>query len=299
MSQQPTRTIKIKSSKLYELRMKFERAAVTDFKGVSDSIEQSIEEQYTKTGAFPPAEQLDMLAGILDYVAENIEREALEKEIENRSAAEWRRLEYEHVTKADFTEPDLDDMLLTAVEQGKLTQEQAQEMRSKYKPCAHRFCLNVFMPARKDQTYCCPECRKAESNAVKEYRRTSQLYANGTYLPVYAYKDVRGRQAKQNYETHERLFAPDVLELVGAQKELKKYESSGKRNRKDEERKLKDYRLQKEVKRAESTEPSEVHVTKMTPEEIKKYFANKYTEDHLKRERQRAINAAKAPIKPR
>ncbi|ALC81550.1 hypothetical protein [Bacillus gobiensis] len=293
MSQQTARTMKMKSSELYALRMEFERAAVTDFKGVADSIDRSIDEQFEETGKVPPADQLDMLAGILDYVAENIERVAQEREIINRTAEEWRKLEHEYVVRADFTLPDLIDMLLTEREAGRITREELQATRRKYRPCEHRFCLNYFVPNRKDQKYCDHKCRKAESNAVAEFKRTSKIYANGTYLPVFAYKDIRDKQEKENYEKHERLFEPATLELIGANKELEKYEEDGRRDRTNEERSLKSHRIDAAVKAAEERKPGAVQVKKMMAEEMDQYFREKYSERHLQLERKRAIKFEK------
>src|SRR5699024_7423814 len=90
---------------------------------------------------------------------------------------DWAQLENEYVRYADYTEPDLFDDILTEYEAGKITADEAQAKAKQYRRCKYRFCENVYEPKRKDQSYCSPNCRKREANALQRFKQT------GTYLP--------------------------------------------------------------------------------------------------------------------
>ncbi|UOQ86205.1 hypothetical protein [Gracilibacillus salinarum] len=201
------------------LKKQFQRANVTDFELVSDSIGRALEE----ADHHPKPEVLSDLGDILDYVAENLERQAQQREIETRTSADWRALEYQYVTKSTYTEPDLRDDLLLEVSTGTVTEAEAQATYDNYTDCKHRFCLNVFEPKHKSQSYCSPECRESEKYAIREFERTSNLYDNGTYLPVSAYKDIRLSQSEHEYRKHVRLFEADSLQLIADEATSKAY----------------------------------------------------------------------------
>lgn len=239
------------------LKQRFQRANVTDYQAVSNAIGQALYELEYR----PDAIVLESLGDILDYVGENIEREALEKEIASRTVEEWRKLEYEYVNRADYTEPDLRDDVLTKLESGKITEEEAQAIYDKYRPCKHRFCLNFFEPKHGRQVYCDDTCKENEKYALREFARTSKLYTNGTYLPVFAYKNIRSKQAQENFEKSERLFEGETLQLIADEKELKFYEvnqpttTTSKQNK---FRREKQWLIDKEIERAENEGPAEV-----------------------------------------
>lgn len=252
---------------LYDLRMKFERAAVTQFDAAAESMEYEIERQYAKTGQTPKRKELSIMGATLEFIAENIEREAEEREIMNRSASEWRQLEYEHVTRSEYSEMDMRD-------------EVPPEKWAEYHECEHRFCINVWKPRRKDQRYCDSKCRRAEHYARAEFERTSKLYANGTYLPEYAYKTIRDAQERINYKKRERLFESETLTDIAHKEVSRRY--GGKRDRVTEGQRNRSYEVDKDVKRAEATKPSEVITVKRTAEEIDAYLKAKYPRKKLK-----------------
>jgi len=233
------------NSKLYDIRMKYQRAGVIDV----DKLNQEVTSYLEQTPALSPKSK-NILAEIYDYVGENIERE----QYKHFTREQWRKLEQEYVYCAEFTLMDLYDMLMRGLERGKITREQYREQRRKYRPCKYRFCLNYFIPSRKDQVFCCSDCQKRENNAIAEYKRTSKIYAAGTYLPPSAYKDNRQSENENNYRKHERIFEPNTVELISdykQYKELERKDGNGKRNPKDEERRLRQWRIDKEVEKYE------------------------------------------------
>jgi len=277
---------KLNSSLLYDLRMKYERATVTDFDGVASSMERTIDDHVAETGNIPPDRQLLLMGDVLDYVAENIEREALEREINSRTAEEWRKLEWEHVVRSEFSVMDMYDVV-------------PESDWSQYRECKHRFCINVWKPRRKNQQYCDDRCRKSEEYSLKEYDRTSKMYANGTYLPVFAYKEVREKQEVLDYQKHERLFDPHILVRIQKKIELAPHEGAQPRDRDAEERKNRAHAIERDTKRAESVKSSAVVVTKVSPD----YLTEKYGDYKLENERKRAeifgIGRLNPPTKPR
>lgn len=229
------------NSQLYTIRMKYERAGVTDIDELNCEVER-----YLSTTSNPSKKSLDIIAGIYDFVAENIERE----KYKHYSRDQWAELERQYVHRADYTLPDLVDDLLTLLEQGKITREQYREVRRSYKPCKHRFCLNYYEQRRKDHAFCCEDCRKREHDAINEYERTSKIYTAGTYLPPTAYKDTRQGEKEHAYRKHVRIFEPDIAVIIGDREQnnaLERKDGNGKRNRKNEERRLRQWRVEKEA----------------------------------------------------
>lgn len=188
-------------SRLYQLRMKHQRAGRTD-------VESLLEDTNDLLSDYEPNDRLDLeedvkhgedneleiLAGIWEFVAENIERE----EWETYTREDWEEIERNHVERAEYTEPDLFDDILTKYERGLFTADEAQAYAKRYRECQYRFCLNVFEPRRKDQRYCTgSDCRRREANAKIRFERT------GTYLPPYVYKDNRDDTDEENYQKKE------------------------------------------------------------------------------------------------
>jgi hypothetical protein len=230
-----------KNDKLYDIRMKYERAGVFGASELNAEIEA-----YLKDAKMTPV-KFDIIGGIYSHIAENVEREQYKR----YTREEWKALERQYVHCAEFTLPDLIDCLLTMLEKGKITREQLGEKREQFKGCEHRFCLNYFKSRRKDQRFCCEDCRKREHDAVSEFERTSKIYAAGTYLPPSAYKETRQAEKDKGYRKHERIFEPNKVVLIGdneQNKALERANGNGKRNRKNEERRLKRWRLDEEVK---------------------------------------------------
>ncbi|KZM55192.1 hypothetical protein A3Q35_01170 [Aeribacillus pallidus] len=229
-----------KHNALYELRMKYERAGITDVEALNRETEKYLENHRLSD------KEIHILAGIYDYVAENIERERFKY----YTREEWEELERQYVHRASFTGPDLEDFLLTRLEKGKITRQQMEEERKRYKKCEHRFCLDYFIPRRKDQRFCCEDCRKRENEAIKEFERTSKIYRAGTYLPPSAYKEPRQVEKDAAYRKHERLFDSEILTKVMVRSEEHGY-NDGKRNRATEERRNRASQIEKEVRKYE------------------------------------------------
>lgn len=223
-----------KSNQLYKIRMKYQRSEVTDVDGLQKETANYLADNK------PSPFELGILGGIFEYVSENIERDS----IKCRSAEEWRALERQHVIKSSFTLPDLVDNLLRRLERGRITREQLEVERRQYKPCNHRFCLNYFIPQRKDAVYCSRDCKEREKQARAEYVRTSNLFDNGTYLPPSAYKVSHREDLEREYRQRERLFEPETLLEISSKQELE----VGKRDRATEERKLRAWLIDEEVK---------------------------------------------------
>jgi len=221
---------------LYELIKKHRRAKRKDVEQLNKDVEQYLSEHNASNN------ELSMLADVYRFMAETIEREAYK----NYTREDWEKLEYAYVYKADYTEPDLMDDLLTQYERGLITWDELERLRRQWRECGHRFCLNVFKPRRKDQQFCSEDCRKREHEAVKEYERTSKLYKAGTYLPPSAYKSGREDEREKAYREYVRLYEPDKLQLL-------ERGSGGKRDRATEERRLMSWRIDQEVEKYEKT----------------------------------------------
>ncbi|MEC1157566.1 hypothetical protein [Cytobacillus horneckiae] len=217
------------NSPLYDLRMEYERANQIDVEALNRDVNSYLEKEPA-----PSTTKLALLGGIYFMVGENIEREA----IKQRTRAEWAELERQYVHKSSFTLPDLVDNLLTRLERGKITREQYSAERKKFKPCEHRFCLDYFIPRRKDQKFCSNDCRKREHESLANFKKA------GTYLPPSAYSEARQAEKDDAYFKHERLFEPKTLLEIGAKAETYK----GYRDRETEERRSRASSIEKEAK---------------------------------------------------
>ncbi|MEK5426966.1 hypothetical protein [Cytobacillus sp. FSL R7-0680] len=217
------------NSPLYDLRMKYERANQTDVEALNRDVSRYLEKEPE-----PSKTKLALLGGIYFMVGENLEREVIKR----RTRAEWAELERQYVHKSTFTLPDLVDYLLTRLERGKLTRGQYSVERAKYKPCDHRFCLDYFIPRRKDQKFCSDDCRKREHESLANFNKT------GTYLPPSAYNEARQAEKDDAYFKHERLFQPETLLEIGAKSETYK----GYRDRETVERRDRASLIEKEAK---------------------------------------------------
>lgn len=218
-----------------QILRKYKRAGVTDYESANKAISDYIDKSETPLKEW----QLDLFAGVLDYVAENIEREAPK----TRSAAEWRELERQYVVKSDFTITDLVAYLLRRLEKKRITREQYSQERRKFKPCKHRFCLNYYIPRRNNQEFCSRDCKEREKRALKEFEKTSKVYENGTYLPPTAYKTLRQAELEHLYRKHERKFGPVILTEIMVEDEM----YAGKRDKAKEERKNRSWKIEEEA----------------------------------------------------
>ena len=193
---QGVQQLEVKGSTLYDIRTKYQRAENTDAEGLVAALKVSIDKKK------PSMYEQEIMSDILGHVAENIERMQEEKAARERSAEEWRQMEYEYAT----------------VREGKYSMTTIEALpgydETQYIECAHRFCITAFIPKRKNAIYCCEECRKKEHQSNKEYDRTSSVYANGTYLPVSAYMSTRASYRELQYMEHERLFDEETLQLI-------------------------------------------------------------------------------------
>ncbi|WP_144461145.1 hypothetical protein [Siminovitchia fortis] len=218
-----TTTKTSKNNKLYDIRMKFQRAGVTDFEGLNEAL----------ADYEPTAYEQEIIGDIYDHIAENIERE----QIASRTREEWAELERQYVAKSIFPLSELVGWLLDRYEGGEITRAELKEIRWTFKPCKHRFCLNYFKPRRKNQVYCSEDCRKLEDAALKDFERT------GTYLPPTAYSSPRKVEKEKGYREHERIFDPHILTEVLTEIE----DAGGKRNRANEERAKRAEDIEKET----------------------------------------------------
>ncbi|GAQ18519.1 hypothetical protein OPHB3_2460 [Oceanobacillus picturae] len=204
---------KPKNDPLYLLRMKHERAERTDVEELRKDTEKYLSSNK------PSSNEVSILASTWAFVAENIERE----EWRNYDRKDWAKLEYEHVEKSRYTRPDLIDDILTAQENGIITEEEAEAWSSNYRECEYIFCLNVF-EGRRDQRYCSSDCRKRMHRAEKRFNET------GTYLPTSAYCDNREDTEERSYQDHEIAFEDDwVTEELLPQESRRMF--GGKRDR--------------------------------------------------------------------
>lgn len=164
----------------------------------------------------PPMTTLEGATWLIDYNAMQLLARYEEEEIRTRSAKEWRMLEREYVQSAAFTIMDLYDKFKTDLEVkgSTLTWEDYRIERRKFRTCKCKFCINVFpvedgsryfkkRVRRSDSLYCSARCKQMQMDANKEYKRTSEIYENGTYLPVYAYKDTTEEHDRRELEKWE------------------------------------------------------------------------------------------------
>ena len=144
---------------------------------------------------------LEKLAEIWAFVHENLERE----EWSTYTREDWLELEHEWIERARYTEPDLRDDLLIRQEHGNLTETQARVKYEKHQECEYVFCINVFNPKRKDQRFCCRNCKERQKEALKRFRWT------GTYLPEHAYRDNREETDERNYMERETAYETESI----------------------------------------------------------------------------------------
>lgn len=195
------KTLRVDSNLLYKLQMKYQRSQVTAYEDLSGAISTQLD-KIVEQGSKPDEYQLETMTSMLDFVIENIEREREEQAAKERSADEWRKMEYEFAT----------------VREGKYSMLTIEALpmfdETKHRECAHRFCITGFIPPRKNAMYCSEQCRKKEHASVKEFERTSKVYANGTYLPITAYMSNRSSYLEELYMEHELLFDSETLQLI-------------------------------------------------------------------------------------
>ncbi|MFP7479472.1 hypothetical protein [Terribacillus saccharophilus] len=164
----------------------------------------------------PPLTTLEGATWLIDYNAMQLLARYEDFEIESRSAKEWRMLEREYVKRADYTIMDFYDDFRTAMEVpgSALTWVDYRRERKKLRKCKCKFCLNYFpieegsmfirkRVRRSDSLYCTAGCKQMQMDANKEFRRTSEIYENGTYLPVYAYKTTTEDHERREMEKWE------------------------------------------------------------------------------------------------
>ncbi len=250
--------VKVDWDVIKKLKKKYERATVTDFKKVASALKSTIDDGL-KNGDVIDAKQLYEMGNILDHVAENIERDIEEREAQERTAEEWRRMEYEYAR----------------VSPGRYSMHTIEQLveydASKYRECEHRFCINAFMPPRKNAKYCSDTCKKAEAASIQEHKRTSKKYANGTYLPVAAYLSNRESYEQSQYEEHERLFEPTVLAMIQSEKLGEKSPTAERKEQISRSRQIKEQTEQKEAKSGEVTT---YKLNDMSTEELAEKFSD-------------------------
>ena len=204
---------------LGDIQRTYERAGVKDIEGLRNDTEEFLDKTVNVDAGV-----LDLLAGTWSVVAENIEREAWR----SYTREDWAELERQHVESSSYTEPDLRDDLLTRVEYEAMTVEEAREEYAEYRECDYVFCLEVYRPRRRDQRYCCSNCRYKQAEAERRYVRT------GTYLPVHVYRDNRDHTDEQNYKQNETAYRTLDIERV-LEPSQRQREYGRKRDREREE----------------------------------------------------------------
>ncbi|MCM3732736.1 hypothetical protein M3196_13865 [Fictibacillus nanhaiensis] len=205
---------------LGDIQRRFSRSGVIDVDGLKRDTEAYLDKTINVDRG-----TLDLLAGVWAFVGETIERE----EWRSYTREQWAELEYAHVELSGYTEPDLQDDLLTKVEYGAMTIEEARGIYASYRECAYLFCLEMYRPRRRDQRYCCPECRWKQAEAERRFKRT------GTYLPVHVYRDNRDATDEQNYKENVTTYKPTVMERT-IEPAVRLREHGRKRNRVREEK---------------------------------------------------------------
>ena len=252
-------------SQLNRLRMKHRRAGRVDVEALHEDTGAFLMEYETSESVKHGEDyELEILADVWTFVAENIERKQEAEKWASYTRADWAQLEYEYVERSEYTEQDLFDDILTEYENGIITADEAQAKAKQYRKCLYRFCLNVFKPGRKDQRYCPgKDCRKRESNAKIRYEKS------GTYLPTSAYKDNRYDTEQENYEKME--VAVDMHENIEMlERHQLKDKQGGKRDRQREAYYLQQV-FEKDLKDMQKTE-SKRHYNPVTNEEERAFF---------------------------
>lgn len=208
--------------------MEHQRAEKYDVDKLRQDTEEFLTTEYKPSSLtkirntkFGKDNELEILSDIWGFVAENIERE----EWKSYTREDWEELERNYVERADYTEPDLFDDILTKYERGLFTADEAQAYAKRYRKCRYRFCENVFKPRRKNQYYC-PDsnCRNREANSKQRFKET------GTYLPPHVYKELREDTRQRNYERWEVAQDIEIIEEVYIPQQYKN-EYGGERDR--------------------------------------------------------------------
>ncbi|MCM3732363.1 hypothetical protein M3196_11890 [Fictibacillus nanhaiensis] len=135
------------------------------------------------------------------FVTVNIERDKWK----SYTRENWAKLEHEHVEKSSFTVTDLYDNVLSRFERGRITAEEARAEFTSYKECEYVFCIEAFKPRRKDQRFCCRNCKERQKEAEKRFERT------GTYLPEHVYKENRDETDERNYKSREVAMETETI----------------------------------------------------------------------------------------
>ncbi|MGX9136164.1 hypothetical protein ACWV26_17750 [Rummeliibacillus sp. JY-2-4R] len=254
--------VKCDYDRIKQLKRHYTHAGMTDFEELAQQVEIEIEKALASNAEADHINkgQLEIFGAMLDSVALNLEREAEMLEIQERSAEEWRQLEYEY---AKVKPGGYSMFTLEHIKQ--------PHIFAKYQECAHRFCITGFRPANGKQKYCCPECAEAEKNARKEFKRTSKLYVNGTYLPVYAYKTRTQQHMDELYKEHERVFG------IGVQERMTKT------SRASRERAIRKQQIDREVCKAGASEVITYKLSEMTDAEIKEKFGDSFLNEIRKK----------------
>lgn len=196
-----------------------------------------------KTLRKAPAATQEGMANLLLRNAEYLDRAHRRHKIITRSAAEWRRMEREHVASAEFTITDLYSDYKDLIEFGLIryvlllktfgfaalpnfadltTWDDYRQERRKWKRCKHRFCLNMFpverdnfkerKPKRCDSKYCSRSCNENEKYARICYEKTAEVFENPTYLPGWFYEEVTLEWGQKRSELREVALPGDELE---------------------------------------------------------------------------------------
>lgn len=255
------RSIKVDQKVLYKLRTKFQRAKVTDASALIDALNVSLD-AIREQDAKPRQQDIEVMADMLDMVMENIEREQEERAARERSADEWRQMEYEYATVRDGM------YSMTTIE------ALPEYDETKYRECAHRFCITAFKPRRKNAMYCSDECRRKEFKSIKEFERTSKLYANGTYLPIGAYMTNRDKYSNELYQENEVVRQPATITIMQDRKEVKLAPCPYTK-----QRYINEYETDREVEKAAANprlngEVTVYKLSEMSSENIEKTFGN-------------------------
>jgi hypothetical protein len=204
---------------LVQIQKTYNRAGVTDVKGLRKDTEEYLDKTINVD-----SRQFGVLGGVWNMVAENVERD----EWKSYTREDWAEIEYEHIEKASFTVTDLYDNIASRFECGRITAEEARIEFTSYRECEYVFCIEVFKPRRKDQRFCCRNCKDRQLQAECRFECT------GTYLPEHVYKENRDETDERNYKSREVAMETETITEVVEPFERNR-EKGNKRCRKREE----------------------------------------------------------------
>lgn len=173
----------------------------------------------------------------------------------------------------------------------------------KVKTCA--FCGYYYRDKTKNNSSktCSPECkidldtfRRAQKKADKELlnpKKVKDVEVKYVYWLEYPFWNREYDMLKNSWK-YEAPYSPDKIEQINAAKQRAAM-LGGKRKPKRVVPYNGDEKGSSKVsvnfgKKAVNKKPSEVVSSRMSPEEMKAYFESKYTEEHLRKERWRAMN---------